>query len=149
MSSRLQRYSYEFSLIFLDLNIDCREVPVGAWFSFLAQVGQALKASCRLIDFAFRDGDTGSAILLPQTSKDAACKWACDLSKWFRNAELLRYAGKSVKLPAYIGVVSYPKDATTKRELLLLADETMSLVREKGRGGVAAANIGILQLENS
>jgi diguanylate cyclase (GGDEF)-like protein len=156
----------EFSLILIDLELhlaetgqsqwkDFREVPVGAWESCLKQVGQALKASCGLVDTAYRYTDTRFAILLPGLAehpgktKEKACRVSCDLSKQFAKAEWLWYAGRAVKLPACIGVVSFPKDATTKDELLRLAEETMSLVRRTGRGGVAAANMGVLQLENS
>lgn len=145
---RSQRYSFEFSLILADLNVEFEKVPVGAWFSCLAQVGEMLKSKCRLIDLTFYCGDTRFALLLPQTSKVNGCEFARKLSKLFQTAECLRYGGRIVKLPASIGVVSYPKDATTKAELWRIAHETMSLVKTRGRGGVAAANMGILQLED-
>jgi diguanylate cyclase (GGDEF)-like protein len=163
--SRSQHTGSEFSLICIDLNLflsetgqcpwkDFREVPVGPWESCLKQVGQMLKSSCpSLVDEAFRYSDTRFAILIlaehPGETKEKACKVACDLSRQFAKAEWLWYAGRTVKLPACIGVVSVPKDATTKDELLQIAEETMSLVRRRGRGGVAAANVGVLQLENS
>lgn len=142
---RSQRYSFEFSLILADLNVEFEKVPVGAWFSCLAQVGEMLKSKCRLIDLTFYCGDTRFALLLPQTSKVNGCEFARKLSNLFQTAECLRYGGRIVKLPASIGVVSYPKDATTKAELWRIAHETMSLVKTRGRGGVAAANMGILQ----
>lgn len=163
----------EFSLILIDLELhlsetgqspwkDFREVPVGAWESCVKKVGQTLKASCGPTDSAYRYTDTMFAILVsglaehPEETKKKACRIACDLSRQFGKAEWLSYpstrsrtldqTGKTYKLPACIGVVSFPKDATTKGELLKLAGEMMSLVRNSAGGGVAAANVGILQV---
>ncbi len=164
----------EFSLILIDLELhlsetgqspwkDFREVPVGAWESCVKKVGQTLKTSCGPTDSAYRYTDTTFAILLsglaehPGETKEKACRIACDLSRQFGKAEWLSYyatrsntldqTGRTFKLPACIGVVSFPKDATTKGELLKVAEEMISLVRNTGRAGVAAVNEGILQPE--
>ncbi|MFI5057503.1 MAG: GAF domain-containing protein [Candidatus Acidiferrales bacterium] len=164
--SRSLRGRSEFSLIWIDLNLslseagqspwkDFHDVPVGAWLACLKQVGQTLKASCRLIDLAYRCSDSTFAILIPGLAehagetKEKACRVACDLSRQFGKAEWLWYAGRTVKLPACIGVVSFPNDATTKDQLFQMARETTSLVSKSGYGGVAAAGLGVLQLEDS
>jgi diguanylate cyclase (GGDEF)-like protein len=157
--SRSQHTGSEFSLICIDLNLFLSETSQSPWKDFaevLKQVGQMLKSSCpSLVDEAFRYSDARFAILIPglaehpEVTKEKACKVACDLSRQFAKAEWPWHAGRTVKLSACIGVVSFPKDATTRDELLKLAEETMSLVRKSGHGGVAAANMGVLQLENS
>jgi predicted signal transduction protein with EAL and GGDEF domain len=77
-----------------------------------------------------------------------ALRTACDLSRKLGEAEWLWFAERTIKLSACIGVVSFPKDAKTKDELLERAEEMMSLVRKTGHGGVAATNMGVLQVES-
>ncbi len=72
---RSQRYNYEFSVVFIDLDHfkqvnDTHGHLIGS--RLLAEIGNALKSHCRLIDFAFRYGGDEFVILLPQTSKENA-----------------------------------------------------------------------------
>ena len=160
---RSRRTGSEFSLILIDLNMfksgadgcpwdDFRDAPVD-WLSCLKQVGQALQSSCRRIDTASRIDEARFAIVLPGLAerpgetKELALRTASDLSRTFGEAEWLWFAGRTIKLSACIGVVSFPNDAKTGRELLELAEEMISQVRITEHGGVAAANMGILQSE--
>jgi diguanylate cyclase (GGDEF)-like protein len=144
---RSQRYNYEFSLVFIDLDHfkqvnDTHGHLVGS--RLLAEIGSSLKAHCRLIDFAFRYGGDEFVILLPQTSKENALNVARRLHKLIRNTTWLSPAGLQVRVTPSIGVASYPVDSKTKEGLLHLADEAMYLVKNTSRDSVAAANIGIL-----
>src|SRR5260370_18199279 len=70
---RSQRYNSEFSIVFIDLD-HFKQVNathghlVGS--RLLAEIGNALKEHCRLIDFAFRYGGVAFLILLPPTSTE-------------------------------------------------------------------------------
>ena len=144
---RSQRYNYEFSLIFIDLDHfkqvnDTQGHLVGS--KLLADIGSALKEHCRLIDFAFRYGGDEFVLLLPQTSKDNALNVARRLHKLIRETEWLAAGGLNLHLTASMGVAAYPVDSRTKEGLLHLADEAMYLVKNTNRDSVAAANIGIL-----
>jgi len=144
---RSQRYNYEFSLVFIDLDHfkqvnDTRGHLVGS--RLLAEIGNALKSHCRLIDFAFRYGGDEFVILLPQTSKENALNVARRLHKLIRETQWLDQAGLTVRVTPSVGVASYPVDSRTKEGLLHLADEAMYLVKNTNRDSVAAANIGIL-----
>ncbi len=144
---RSQRYNYEFSLVFIDLDHfkqinDTHGHLIGS--KLLAEIGYALKSHCRLIDFAFRYGGDEFVILLPQTSKDNALNVARRLHKMVRETVWLNDAGLRVHVTPSIGVSSYPVDSRTKEGLLHLADEAMYLVKNTNRDSVAAANIGIL-----
>jgi diguanylate cyclase (GGDEF)-like protein len=73
---RSQRYAYEFSLVFIDLDHfkvvnDTHGHLVGS--KLLNEVGQVIETACRRIDYAFRYGGDEFVILLPQTSKENAC----------------------------------------------------------------------------
>ena len=144
---RSQRYGYEFSLIFLDLDHfksvnDTHGHLAGS--KLLAEIGSVLRANCRLIDFAFRYGGDEFVILLPQTSKDNACGVARRLHKLIREMHWLRAEGLDVRVTTSAGVAAYPSDAKTKAQLLHLADEAMYMVKNSTRDSVAAANQGML-----
>jgi diguanylate cyclase (GGDEF)-like protein len=144
---RSQRYNYEFSIVFIDLDHfkqvnDTHGHLIGS--KLLAEIGNALKSHCRLIDFAFRYGGDEFVILLPQTSKDNALNVARRLHKLIRETPWLEQVGLKARITPSIGVASYPVDSRTKEGLLHLADEAMYLVKNTNRDCVAAANMGIL-----
>jgi diguanylate cyclase (GGDEF)-like protein len=144
---RSQRYNYEFSLVFIDLDHfkqvnDTHGHLVGS--RLLAEIGNALKSKCRLIDFAFRYGGDEFVLLLPQTSKDNALNVARRLHKMIRESTWLESEGLNIRVTTSLGVASYPVDSRSKEGLLHLADEAMYLVKNTSRDSVAAANIGVL-----
>jgi diguanylate cyclase (GGDEF)-like protein len=144
---RSQRYNYEFSIVFIDLDHfkqvnDTHGHLVGS--RLLAEIGEALKTNCRLIDFAFRYGGDEFVILLPQTSKDNAINVARRLHKLIRETVWLKEEGLKIHITPSVGLAAYPVDSKTKEGLLHLADESMYLVKNTDRDSVAAANLGIL-----
>ncbi len=144
---RSQRYNYEFSIVFIDLDHfkqvnDTHGHLVGS--RLLAEMGEALKTNCRLIDFAFRYGGDEFVILLPQTSKDNAINVARRLHRLIRDSVWLKEDGLNITVTPSVGLAAYPADSKTKEGLLHLADEAMYLVKNTNRDNVAAANMGIL-----
>jgi diguanylate cyclase (GGDEF)-like protein len=144
---RSQRYGYQFSLIFIDLdhfkNInDTHGHLMGS--KLLSEIGQMIKSHCRLIDFAFRYGGDEFVLLLPQTSKENAFIVARRLHKMIRETTWLKDPGLNVRITGSIGVAAYPTDSANKAGLLHLADEAMYLVKNTTRDSVAAAGVGIL-----
>jgi diguanylate cyclase (GGDEF)-like protein len=144
---RSHRYAFEFSLIFIDLDHfkmvnDTYGHLMGS--KLLAEIGEAVKDKCRLIDLAFRYGGDEFVVLLPQTSKENALGVARRLHKLIREAVWLKEPGLNVHITASVGVASYPSDSRTKAELLHLADEAMYLVKNSTRDSVAAASLGVL-----
>jgi diguanylate cyclase (GGDEF)-like protein len=144
---RSQRYNYEFSLVFIDLDHfkqvnDTHGHLVGS--RLLAEIGNSLKSHSRLIDFAFRYGGDEFVLLLPQTSKENAMNVARRIHKLIRETVWLRPEGLNIKLTPSLGLASYPVDSRTKEGLLHMADEAMYLVKNTARDSVAAANVGIL-----
>ena len=144
---RSQRYGYEFSLIFIDLDHfkqinDTHGHLVGS--RLLGEIGKMIKDHCRLIDFAFRYGGDEFVVLLPQTSKEHAYVVARRLHRLIRETTWLKVQNMEIRITASVGVSSYPADSTSKSELLHLADEAMYLVKNTSRDSVAAANVGLL-----
>jgi diguanylate cyclase (GGDEF)-like protein len=147
---RSHRYAFEFSLIFIDLDHfkmvnDTHGHLVGS--KLLGEIGQMIKENCRLIDYAFRYGGDEFVLLLPQTSKESACRAARRLHKRIRETVWLKETNLNVRITASVGVASYPADSKTKAELLHLADEAMYAVKNTTRDSVAAAILGVLPKE--
>jgi diguanylate cyclase (GGDEF)-like protein len=145
---RSDRYNFEFSLIFIDLDHfkkvnDTHGHLTGS--KLLADVGEMIKDSCRQIDLAFRYGGDEFVILLPQTTKENACKVALRLHQRIRERVWLREEKIDAHITASIGVASYPSDAKSKAELLHLADDAMYAVKNTTRDSVIAANEGVIQ----
>jgi diguanylate cyclase (GGDEF)-like protein len=145
--NRSQRYGFEFALVFIDLDFfkkvnDTYGHLMGS--KLLAEIGDMIKANCRLIDFAFRYGGDEFVLLLPQSSKESAFVVARRLHKMIGETVWLKGEGLNVRITASIGVAGYPADSRTKADLLHLADEAMYLVKNTSRDAVAAAGIGLL-----
>jgi diguanylate cyclase (GGDEF)-like protein len=143
---RSQRYGYEFSILFVDLDNlkDLKESLSYVHFSrLLNELGQRFKDALRLIDFAFYYGDGEFVLILPQTSKEGGRLIARRLHKLFKGTSWLQAEGQNVSLPAKIAVGAYPDDGNTKADLLHAIDEAMYLLKKSSADGVAAANSGI------
>ena len=85
---RSSRFSYEFSVLFLDLDRfklvnDTYGHLVGS--RLLYEIGVTIKGRLRLIDYAFRYGGDEFVVLLPQTSKQYAMVVARRLLDLLRN----------------------------------------------------------------
>ncbi len=141
------RYNYEFSLVFLDLDHfkqvnDVHGHLVGS--RLLAQVGQTIKDDLRVIDLAFRYGGDEFVVLLPQTPKRPATYVARRLHSRIGRSTFMKEEGINVKVTASLGLASFPTDATTKADLIRLADEAMYAVKNSTRNNIAVANEGLL-----
>ena len=143
---RSQRYGYEFSVVFIDLDHfkginDTYGHLIGS--KLLAEVGQLVKNACRKIDFAFRYGGDEFVIVLPQAARENAFIVAHRLHKLIGETHWLTSEGLDIHFTASVGVASFPSDAKSKVELLHLADEAMYAIKNSTRDGVAAARVGV------
>ena len=144
---RSNRYQYEFSLIFIDLDHfkevnDTHGHLVGS--KLLREMAELIRGSLRLIDYAFRYGGDEFVILLPQTGKESANVVARRLLERVNEKKFMAEEGLNLHLTPSIGLATYPVDATTKAEMIRLADEAMYLVKNTSRNNIAVANVGIL-----
>ncbi len=144
---RSQRYAYEFSLVFVDVD-QIKDLASSlsnvAFNKLLAEVGQFIQSIERKIDWGFRYRNEGFALVLPQASKENTCIVAQRIHRLFRETVWLALDDESLRLTASIGVATYPTDAKTKTELIHRADEALHLVKNSTGDGVAAANVGVL-----
>jgi diguanylate cyclase (GGDEF)-like protein len=143
---RCERYGYEFSILFVDLDSlkDLKKsLSYEHFLLVMKELGEAFKHQLRLIDFAFYYGDGEFVLLLPQTLKEAGRVMANRLHKLFKDASWLRSEGKTIRLPARVAVGAFPEDGKTKADLLHAVDEAMYLLKKSATNGVVVANVGI------
>src|SRR5881396_3708296 len=123
---RSQRFGYEFSVCFLDLDHfkqvnDVHGHLIGS--KLLGDIGYRIKATLRLIDYAFRYGGDEFVILLPQTGKDAALVVARRLRDTLRTSTFCQEEGLNLNVRASMGVATFPHDAKTPHDIIRQADE--------------------------
>ena len=144
---RSNRYHYEFSLIFIDLD-HFKEVndTYGhlAGSKLLRELADVIRGGLRMIDHAFRYGGDEFVVLLPQTSKEAATVVARRLRARVNETTFLQEEDLNLKITASLGMATFPADATTKAEMIRLADEAMYLVKNTSRNNIAVANQGLI-----
>jgi diguanylate cyclase (GGDEF)-like protein len=144
---RSARYSYYFSLVFVDfLGLEdlMKTLSFANFNKLLVELGQEFKGVLRLIDFAFYYGDGEFVLMLPQTSQVDGRLVARRLHKLFKEKSWLRAEDQNLQLPASIAIASFPEDGQTKRELLYAVDEAMFHLKKGAGEGVFAAKAGPL-----
>lgn len=149
---RSQRKGYEFSVGFVNLSelSDTSDLATtlnyASFNRLLNEIGEKLKAYGRGSDLYCRYDSGKIVCILADTTKEKCCDIARRLHKMIRETTWLEQEGLNIRLTASIGLASFPVDAKTKKDLLQLAGEALSLVKNPTRDGVAVANVGILPL---
>jgi diguanylate cyclase (GGDEF)-like protein len=143
---RSNRYGYEFSVIFIDLDHfkqvnDVHGHLVGSKLLWL--IGDIIKANLRMIDYAFRYGGDEFVILLPQTSKENAFMVGRRTRDLLNSKVFFAEEGLNIKVTASFGLASFPVDGRTRKEILRMADEAMYMVKNTTRNNIALAGEGI------
>jgi diguanylate cyclase (GGDEF)-like protein len=144
---RSNRYGYEFSVIFIDLDYfkqvnDVHGHLVGS--KLLWMIGDLIKGNLRLIDYAFRYGGDEFVVLLPQTSKESSLVVVRRIRELLTSRVFFTDERLNIKVTASFGVAAFPGDGRTRKELLRKADEAMYMVKNTTRNNIALAGQGIL-----
>lgn len=148
---RSERFGYEFSMLFLDLDYFKRvndEYGHLVGSKMLGEFGRCLRRNLRLVDAAFRYGGDEFAVLLPQTGKEAALLVARRLVTIFRGMQWLLQEGLSLRMRVSIGIATYPVDGATSHSIVQRADDLMYLVKQAGRDGIAVAGMGLVSSDD-
>jgi diguanylate cyclase (GGDEF)-like protein len=136
---RAKRYTTPLSLVFIDLDHfkevnDTHGHLVGS--RLLTEIGRLIKENLRTVDYAARYGGDEFVLILPNTAKKGAVVVAAKLRNALRQRQFHADDGTPFKITASFGIASYPEDATTKRDLVSLADQAMYAVKESSRDGI-------------
>ena len=143
---RSNRYGYEFSVIFIDLDHfkqvnDVYGHLVGS--KLLWMIGDIIKGNLRMIDYAFRYGGDEFVILLPQTSKENSLMVVRRVKDLLNSRVFFTEEKLNIKVTASFGVAGFPADGRTRKEILRMADEAMYMVKNTTRNSIALAGEGI------
>jgi diguanylate cyclase (GGDEF)-like protein len=143
---RSNRYGYEFSVVFIDLDYFKRvndEFGHLVGSKLLWMIGDIIKGNLRMIDYAFRYGGDEFVVLLPQTSKQNALMVVRRIKDLLNSKVFFTDEALNIKVTASFGVASFPGDGRTRKELLRMADEAMYVVKNSTRNNIALAGEGI------
>jgi diguanylate cyclase (GGDEF)-like protein len=141
---RHMRYGGVFSVIIFDVDSfkkinDTYGHLVGD--EILKKVSQIIKGTIRSADQAFRYGGDEFAILLPQTSTDAAY----NISERIRERIISEIIIDSIPVTLSLGIAGWPADAIGVNEIIMAAD--MALYHAK-RSGANQSQLFTLDISN-
>jgi diguanylate cyclase (GGDEF)-like protein len=140
---RSERYRNFFCVLFMDIDFfkrvnDAHGHLVGS--RVLVEVGAVLRACVRDSDTVVRYGGDEFVVLLVETNADEAMIVAERMRKMVEAEPFVKEAGLEVRLTISIGIAAFPEHATTKQNLLNLADQAMYRGKESTRNVVYLAH---------
>jgi len=134
---RANRYKKELSALLFEIDygyfVKDRNLKAEADYAILKQFGKVILKVRRDVDLAGRVAGNLFMLILPETSVDDAAKAAERLRSETENYHFIGVSGeKDTKVAVNVGVVSYPKNGKTPRELMSEAKEALKEARERG-----------------
>jgi diguanylate cyclase (GGDEF)-like protein/putative nucleotidyltransferase with HDIG domain len=144
--SRHSRYGGIFSLAILDLDsFKLFNDNYGhlAGDKLLRQVGRIIRSAIRGSDLAFRYGGDEFAILLPQTTVDAARQ----VLERVRQRIASKAENSEIHITASIGLASWPADGISKNEVIAAADAALYRAKRSGGNQCHMASGSLLPLD--
>ncbi|HLO09544.1 MAG TPA: GGDEF domain-containing protein, partial [Desulfobacteria bacterium] len=140
---RSERYRNFFCVLFMDIDFfkrvnDAHGHLVGS--RVLVEVGAVLRACVRDSDTVVRYGGDEFVVLLVETNADEARIVAERMRKMIEAEAFVKEGGLGIRLTISIGIAAFPEHATTKQNLLNLADQAMYRGKESTRNVVYLAH---------
>ena len=136
---RSSRYHRALSVLMLDVDSfktfnDTYGHPQGD--QLLRNISAILRAGVRTVDFVGRYGGEEFLVLLPETTKDAACRMAERIRSDVEAGAVIMIDGKPIRRTVSVGVASYPEDALSPAEIVQRADEALYRAKRAGKNCV-------------
>lgn len=128
-----KRNNWSTSLLFIDLD-DFKQIndrhghEVGD--EVLIKISNSLKETIREKDTVVRFGGDEFIILLSNTDEKGAMVVANNILK---KVDAIEFSKEDIKMTPSIGIASYPKDASSAKELVTLADRALYQAKFKGK----------------
>jgi len=102
----------------------------------LREIGETISACLSEKDVLIKYGGDEYVILLPDADKRAAVSRTESILQSIRISDYLQSESKPVRLTASFGIAVFPVDAVTKKELLILADNSMYKIKKSSKNDV-------------
>ena len=99
----------------------------------------ALKGAVRSFDIAARYGGEEFAVILPETTEEAAREIAERIRRSVSMYPFASEDGKSVRVTASVGIATAPENGSTPAALIKQADAALYHAKEEGRNRVTHA----------
>jgi diguanylate cyclase (GGDEF)-like protein len=139
---RSVRHNHEFALLRLDIDHLARVndlLGAGRGDDAIKHVARLIKSCLRDIDIPCRFGSQEFAVILPETSRQAALEVAERLRTKIRSESAPGVGMVTVS----VGVATYPENGETVDDLLKTADQALDIAKFEGRDRVKAAQTGM------
>ncbi|OGP80629.1 MAG: hypothetical protein A2Z13_04640 [Deltaproteobacteria bacterium RBG_16_64_85] len=139
---RSERYRNFFSVLFMDLDFfkrvnDAYGHLVGS--RVLVEVGAVLRSCVRETDTVVRYGGDEFVVLLVETNAEDALLVAERMRKMVEGKTFGQDFGLAIRLTLSIGIAAFPEHASTKQNLLSMADQAMYRGKDSTRNVVYLA----------
>ncbi len=105
----------------------------------LEEIGATISGCLDKLDVLVKYGGDEFIILLPDKDKSSARKQVKRILSEIRSSTYLNSSAETVQVTASFGIAMYPDDATTKKELLLKADNLMYSVKRSTKNNLATS----------
>jgi diguanylate cyclase (GGDEF)-like protein len=141
--SRARRTKKPLSLLMVDIDLfkklnDTYGHPFGD--AVLSQIAEIIERCLRREDFAARYGGEEFGLILPDTNRDGARQTAERLRSEVNNSLFTR-EGNSAHVSISGGMATYPRDATSKEQLIENADRALYVAKRAGRNRIAQFHV--------
>ncbi len=136
---RSTRYHRVLSVLMLDVDSfktfnDTYGHPQGD--QLLRSIASILRHNVRTVDHVGRYGGEEFMVILPETSKDDACRLAERIRGAVEEQAFLIVDGRTIRRTVSVGVASYPEDGLNPTELVQRADEALYRAKRSGKNCV-------------
>ncbi len=140
--NRAQRSNTSFSVLFMDIDHfkrvnDNRGHVVGS--KVLKKLSKIINDNIRTVDYGFRYGGDEFIMVLVGSNAEQA-KVVAERTRKQVEESVFDIEGTQIKVTLSIGIASFPEHATTKEQILEMADQAMYVGKNKSRNIVFVAS---------
>ncbi|MFZ4714154.1 MAG: diguanylate cyclase [Bacteriovoracaceae bacterium] len=141
--NRCERFKEEFSVVFIDIdhfknvNDEFGHI-IGS--RLLIEVANEIRKVVRDTDAVYRYGGDEFVVIFPNSPFSKSYEIATRVLNKIKETIFLADEGKSHHLSVSMGVAHFPTDASTKDEIINMADRMMYSAKKSGRGKICTVN---------
>ncbi|MBF0224429.1 MAG: sensor domain-containing diguanylate cyclase [Desulfobacterales bacterium] len=106
----------------------------------LKEIGFTISSYLSDKDILVKYGGDEYIIILPKKNRQEVAECVEKIREAIKDSVYLKSELNPIKLTASFGIAMYPEDATTKKDLLLLADKFMYRIKRSTKNGIGMAH---------